>query len=134
MTNAAVGARVAREQHRRQRCWLYQLSLVLLVSGCGSDYCLQAIVPSVSATVLDLATSENLSAKASGTLRQGDRTEPFIQDGDVLVAGRNWSGVFELEITAPGYRPHASSIVVPSYSCTVRTQTPVIRLVPESDG
>lgn len=116
----------------RCRPWLVA-SLVTLLGACGGGGdCLQAILPSVTATVLDDVTSENLADVATGTLRQGNRTEPFVSDGTFLVAGSNWSGSFEMEIAAPGYSPHVSMIVVPSYSCTVVTQHPVVRLMPEA--
>lgn len=110
------------------------LSCVLLglLSGCESSNCLQAIVPSMTVTVVDKVTSENLAEIATGSIQQGGRTEAFERAGDVFVAGSNWPGTFEVEANAPGYKPHTVTVVVPEHTCTVISQEIRIELEPET--
>jgi hypothetical protein len=105
-----------------------------LLPACSPGDCTTGIFPSIVATVVEKGTAENLVAIAAGTISQGNRTEAFIRDGDFLSAGRNWSGTFQMEISAPDYLPHMSTVVVPPTACAVMTQFPMVELEPEGDG
>lgn len=109
------------------------LALSSVGSGCAEQLCLQAVLPSVRATVVDAASQQNLGAVASGTIVQGSLSLPFTRAGDELIAGENRAGAFSVTIQAPGYRAWQGQVTVEPYNCIVVTQELRVELERETD-
>lgn len=109
------------------------LAVILAIASlasCTNQDCPQPVLPSVSVTVVDAVTDENLANIATGTIKQGSFVAPFTRSGDHLIAGENRSGTFTVTLTAPGYQPWEARVYVESNACMITTKALRVALDP----